>query len=76
MLIEEPIGAGVLGLLTTWVRSNTETITATKTTATTNEMAKTSLDLNLIQELPIYSFYSLFAPAVREKWVRLRLISA
>jgi hypothetical protein len=56
MLIEEPIGAGVPGLLTTWVRSSTETITATKTTATTNEMAKTSLDLNLIQELPILQF--------------------
>jgi mannose/fructose/N-acetylgalactosamine-specific phosphotransferase system component IID len=76
MLIEEPIGAGVLGLLATWVRGSTETITATKTTATANEMAKTSLDLNLIQELLILQFLFLIYPAVREKWVRLRLINA
>jgi hypothetical protein len=73
MLIEEPIGAGVLGLLVIWVRGSTETITATKTTVTTNEMAKTSLDLNLIQELLILQFLFLICSSRSRKvsWVEV-----
>jgi hypothetical protein len=49
MLIEEPIGAGVPGLLVTWVRGSTETIVAIKTAAAINETITASLDLDHIQ---------------------------
>ena len=45
MLIEEPIGAGALGLLMTWVRGSTETIAKVIAKAITSGMTQIGLGL-------------------------------